>query len=245
MPQVLNPSEQTLSYLFVLLAHISPFDQPKTAQPSVPAELHPSGETWNKITNFLATCDTVQIRYVPREFKRLIHYVWRMASATQLPQFAIAPIRDSILSLDPEGGVLTSNHLLVVRACLSCRLYEEALPLLSKIIHTFPSKQKSPIDAPYLCSKHAVSAGYITSKSGFTQEITVHDIQEYFLLGAMCYIALKMWDDAQLYLEHVLVIPTGGVATGMMVEAYRKWLLVGCLAHGYVRKLSRARSLLS
>lgn len=151
-----------------------------------------------------------------------------------MPNFAIQPFRDTILRLDPEGGVLTTNHLLVLRTCLSCRAYDQALPLLDKIIHTFPSKKGSKVDAPYLCSRHAVASAFITEESGFTGEITVHDVQEYFLLGAMCYIALRMWEEAQMFLEHVLVIPSGGVATGNMVEAYRKWLLVGCLAHGYV-----------
>lgn len=230
---MLNPSLQSLAYLYTLLAHIAPYEQLKASNVTIPPELLPSGAVWGSIVSFMGTFDSVQIRYAPKQLRRLLNYIWRVASTTQLPQFAIGPIRDCMLSLDSNIGVLTSYHLLVLRTCLSCRMYADALPLLDKIIHTFPTKDGSAVDAPFLCSRHVDGATFITVNSSLTQEVTVHDIQEYFLLGAMCYIALKRWEDAQMCLEHVLVIPAG-VATGMMVEAYRKWVLVGCLAHGTV-----------
>lgn len=108
--------------------------------------------------------------------------------------------------------------------------------MLENIIHSFPAKSSSSVDAPYPCSNHAVSSGFLTEKLGFTDLSTSAEIQEYFLLGGMCYIALQRWEDAQIFLEHVLVTPTQGVPTGMMLEAYRKWLLVGCLASGQAPK---------
>lgn len=80
-----------------------------------------------------------------------------------------------------------------------------------------------------------MSSGFITEESGFTDLLRVADIQEYFLLGGMIYIALHKWSEAQLMFEHVLVTPSQGAASGLMLEAYQKWLIVSCLGLGRVR----------
>lgn len=139
-----------------------------------------------------------------------------------------------MLRLDPEGGLLTSTHLTFVRLCLSCRAYSEAVPIIQNIIHSFPTKQGTIIDAPYLCSDHATSGSFITEKSGFTELLEVAHVLEYFLLAGMVYIALQKWSEAQLMLEHVLVAPSHGTASGLMLEAYQKWVIVSCLALGHV-----------
>lgn len=130
--------------------------------------------------------------------------------------------------------MLTSTHLTFIRVCMSCRAYNEAVPILDNIIHSFPTKKPADIDAPYPCSNHATSIGFITKDSGFTELLEVSHVLEYFLLGGMTYIALQKWPEAQLMLEHVLVAPSHGTASGMMLEAYQKWVMVSCLALGHV-----------
>lgn len=51
----------------------------------------------------------------------------------------------------------------------------------------------------------------------------------------MIYIALHEWERASFFLEYVLSTPTNNTANGMMLEAYKKWVLVGLLANGKVR----------
>jgi COP9 signalosome complex subunit 3 len=62
----------------------------------------------------------------------------------------------------------------------------------------------------------------------------VADVHEYFLMGAMLYVGLRQWDDALLYLQLVLTSPTSGTPSGLMLEAYQKWVLVECLVNGKV-----------
>lgn len=52
----------------------------------------------------------------------------------------------------------------------------------------------------------------------------------------MAYLSVQRYKDALLFLEHVLTVPTQNVANGFILEAYRKWLMVGCLVDGNVRK---------
>lgn len=114
------------------------------------------------------------------------------------------------------------------------RSFREALPILNNVIHSFPSHSPLGIDGQYPCSKHKNSSGYITLKSGLTEEATISIVHEYYIFGAMIYIGLRMWEEALLFLELVLVTPNQSVANGYMLEAYKKWILVGCILNGRV-----------
>lgn len=70
--------------------------------------------------------------------------------------------------------------------------------------------------------------------SGLTGMYDATDILRYYLLGAMAYIGLRDWIRASFYLEFVLSMPTNNTATGIMLEAYKKWVLVGLLIDGKV-----------
>lgn len=52
-------------------------------------------------------------------------------------------------------------------------------------------------------------------------------------MGAMCYMALRRYKEAMFFLEVVLTAPTAqNVASSIMVDAYKKWLLVGLVVNG-------------
>lgn len=50
----------------------------------------------------------------------------------------------------------------------------------------------------------------------------------------MLYMGLKIWERALLFLEVVIVAPTNNTASMIMVEAYKKWVLVGLLCRSGV-----------
>lgn len=147
---------------------------------------------------------------------------------------AVIPIRTAMLRLDPSAGTFTTMHLNFVRLCLDARIYSAALPITDKIIHSFATKSMTSFEGLPLCSGHQLSSGYMTFQSGFTEKITASDVHEYYLLTAMIYIQLRMWERALVYLEHVLTAPTHNTATALMVESYRKWVLVNTLTKGAV-----------
>jgi len=140
--------------------------------------------------------------------------------------------------LDPSMGTLTSSHLTFVRACLRNQAYREALLVIENDIHSFAPKEAPEASLP--CSSHHLSNRYITLASKLTTELKLAEVQEYQLLCAMVYIGLRQWSAAQHRLEHVLATPTTNSTNGMMLEAYKKWLLVSLLANGKVGSLSKA-----
>ena len=139
-----------------------------------------------------------------------------------------------MLRLDPSCATFTSSHILYIRLCADARALRAALPILDKPILSFPAQPAKAVEEQPLCADHLTSSGYITENSGLSLAITRDDVQEYYILGANIYIALQQWRNALTFLEHVLVTPTQNVATGPMVEAYRKWMLVALLIEGKV-----------
>lgn len=146
----------------------------------------------------------------------------------------LAAVRTAIFRLDPSAGTMTSTHLQFIRLCLQGRALVEAVPLLEATIHSFPAAKSSSIDGTLPCLPHTDSTGYISYESGLTAKLSIADIQEYFLLSATIWIGLRRWEDALLNLELVLASPTQGSPSGLMLEAYQKWTIVGCLINGRV-----------
>lgn len=153
---------------------------------------------------------------------------------------AIRPIKNAMLRLDPSSSTFTSTHLLFACLCLESRSYRSALPILDNSIYHFPGTQDKATlqkSQQLLCAEHRSSSTYITVSSGLSAKLVYRDHLEYFLYGAMIYMGLKKWAKALTFLEVVIVAPTNNVASMIMVEAYKKWVLVGLLETGRVRVL--------
>jgi COP9 signalosome complex subunit 3 len=102
------------------------------------------------------------------------------------------------------------------------------------LIHSIPLANSYGFDGEFPCSDHQDSSGFITIGSGLTEKVTALQVQEYYLLGAIIFIGLRRWEEALLFLEFVITSPSHNTATGFMLEAYQKWMLVACLARGHV-----------
>lgn len=140
-----------------------------------------------------------------------------------------------MLRLDPSCAVFTSLHLLLVRLCLHAKAYACVLPVLDKHICHFPGSTESPIkSSPVLCASHESSSAFITDSSGLSAHLTYRDYSQYFLYGGMIYLALKKWSKASHFLGLVMSMPTVGPISMIMVEAYKKWVLVSLLETGQV-----------
>lgn len=143
--------------------------------------------------------------------------------------------------LDPTTGTFTSFHLSFIQLCMETRSYAAAEPILDNYIHTLPTKipnvVREGLEYSVACADVASSGEYIHLSSGHSDKITLAEIQEYHVLGAMAYLALRRFKKAQHFLEHVLVVPSANTANGFMLEAYKKWVLVSCLVQGRVCNL--------
>ncbi|KAL8998174.1 MAG: hypothetical protein Q9169_002728 [Polycauliona sp. 2 TL-2023] len=220
---ILDPSINTLPFLYVLLAHSNAGKQKATTIGS---------PLWHKAVDFLHRFDSVQVRYVGTEFRRLVMFVKDVALAGKKPIAAVRPLGSAILRLDPTGSCFTSTHLAFVQICLEAHTFDAARPVIDKDIYELPSSAKTVPDLP--CSRHDTSSGFITDKSDLSETVTYREPLLYFLYGAMIYLALKEWRRAILYLEVVLTAPSKTQTSQIQVEAYKKWVLANLLAYGEV-----------
>jgi COP9 signalosome complex subunit 3 len=145
-----------------------------------------------------------------------------------------------MIRLDPTTGAFTSFHLSFIQLCMETRSYAAALPILDNYIHSIPTKipaaVREGLEYSVPCADVATSGEYIYQGSGHSEKVTLVDLQEYYLLGAMAYLGLRQFKKAQQLLEHVLIAPSANVANGLMLEAYKKWVLVNCLVNPTVGK---------
>jgi COP9 signalosome complex subunit 3 len=149
-----------------------------------------------------------------------------------------------MILLDPTTGTFTSTHVQFVRLCLEARSYAAAEPILDNYIHSLPSHIPAVVreghEHSVACADVARSGEYIHRLSGHSDKVTIVDLQEYYVLGAMAYLGLRQFTKAQHFLEHVLVMPSANAANGLMLEAYKKWVLLNCLVSGGAKSVPRS-----
>lgn len=153
------------------------------------------------------------------------------------PLLALQPIRDAIIRLDPSCAVFTSANALFVKLCLHAKVCAYALPILDKPLCQFPSETEQTLlgnrqHLAYAC--HGFSPQFMMNNSGFSTKITYREHLEYFLYGAMVYMILKDWEKALHFLTVVVSCPVVNSVSTIMVEAYKKWILINLLKNGKV-----------
>ena len=145
---------------------------------------------------------------------------------------AVRPVRTAILRLDPAASTFTSNHLLFAQLCLEAKSYRAALPLLDQVIFDFPAANTSTASLPSTLDQ--ASSLFITTASSHSATLHYTDHLEYHLYGAMIYAGLKKWSRAIECLRLVVSAPSSNTASKIMVEAYKKLVLVSLIHRGRV-----------
>ncbi|KAJ5338783.1 hypothetical protein N7452_005511 [Penicillium brevicompactum] len=179
-----------------------------------------------------------------RRIRELVDYLKKLLSTKTLdssandessldPLLGAKLVRDAMIRLDPSATVFTSNHVLLVKLCLQAKAYSYALPILNKHICHFPTlPEPSTSEQSKICADNASSVSFITSASGFSSKLSYQDYLRYFLYGGMIYMALKEWRSALHFLGAAVSMPVTSSVSLIMVEAYKKWILVGLLEKG-------------
>ncbi|PLB44087.1 COP9 signalosome complex subunit 3 [Aspergillus steynii IBT 23096] len=228
----LDPSRHSLAYLFVFHLHVQSIQ--RTTKSPLPSEILPGGRLWLNAVHFLRHFDPVQIRYAGMEWRQLIELVAQAAQLESKPLLAVLVIRDSIFRLGITD-TFTSVHLLFVRLSLLAKTYTHALPILDRQVCHLPN----PSNQGYQqyrhlipCTEHGHNAALVPETSGFSAKLAYRDHLSYFLCGAMVYTVLKDWNKAIHWLSIVISSPVTGPVSKIMVEAYKKWLLVNLLGQG-------------
>lgn len=154
---------------------------------------------------------------------------------------AVAPICDALLRLDPSGAMLTTSHLYLVKMALESEAYADVAPLLEKPTLYFPTSSQNKPKFP--CDLSLSPATYICKQLNLTGMLKYYDILEYFLYSGIVFMGLGRWEEASECLESAVTFPAkDGSVSKIMVEAYKKWVLVGLLTQGTLRSLPNTTS---
>jgi len=108
-----------------------------------------------------------------------------------------------------------------------------APPVLDNFILYFPGTTNQP-KPKYLCDMSLEPASYITPTTNLTSKLKTVEVLEYFMYSAQVYIGMQEWEKARECLENAITFPMRGDAqvSRIMVEAYKRWVLVGVLLEG-------------
>lgn len=137
-----------------------------------------------------------------------------------------------MLRLDPSGSMFTSTHLTLAKFAYEQGHIEPALKVLDRDITFYPgmSGQK---DAKFLFDEDNPSPSYISVDTGLTDSVKSATVLEYNLVCGLCYTARKDWAKAQKAFERVITHPSRDKGLSqIMIDAYKRWLLVGLLKDG-------------
>jgi COP9 signalosome complex subunit 3 len=101
------------------------------------------------------------------------------------------------------------------------------IPLGDKTVESRAAKNK--------CSIEDLTDGWLTHASGLTYKVTPRMFLEYNAMCALCHMALGQYQQAILFLEVILIAPTGSGATSQIaVDAYKRWILLNLITAGKV-----------
>lgn len=179
------------------------------------------------------------VRYINTRSSR-----WRICR-TNLPQIplVISHIQDALLSLDPSGTVLTSKHIQLVKLALEVQNFAAVVPIVEKTILYIPGASELP-KPKYLSNTTLSPPSYVTPESGITvKKLKVAEVLEYCFLTGLVYIGLRDWRNAKRCLEVAVSFPAREIGCSrIMVEAYKKWLLVSLLLDGKGPQLPKVTS---
>jgi len=151
-----------------------------------------------------------QIRLDTKKFGLVCRKMTEAFQELKEPKAAVRPLLRAIDRLGQRDH-LTPQHASLALACVLAKTYKTALPTLDAFVY-----QIDP------------------SLTGVRSE----DTRLYFYYGALCYIAVKRWNKAIEFFETVISAPAS-TTSAVMVEAYKKYVLVCLIAKGEVPSLPR------
>ncbi|KAI1822047.1 cop9 subunit [Xylaria intraflava] len=217
---VVDPAVNSLSHLTILHALVFP-----SLASTVPQEF-----ILEQVVTFMMTFDGRQCRYAGSLLLNLMEAVGN--GRLLPPTVAVEALATAILRLEPAGTLLTSSHVLLARLAYETNNIQPALPVIDKPIVFYPGMVHHDASR-LLCDPDLPPFLYISKDTGLTAPLKSPIVLEYDLLCGMMFCARRDWDKARIAFERVVSYPTkSDGCSKLMVDAYKKWILVSLLASG-------------
>jgi len=162
------------------------------------------GDLLAKCDTFISLCNPEQIRFSPNSLSDLCHILTNELVKRDCAIRGISIISRAIRKLQVTPTSLTPAHSDLAKLCLTSKCFSPALPFLDTDINLI-CKENGQFDAVYLLM--------------------------FYYYGGCIYTALKKFERALYFFEVCVTCPTAAVSH-VMLEAYKKYQLVGLLVHG-------------
>eukprot|EP00118_Oscarella_pearsei_P003851 m.16004 g.16004 ORF g.16004 m.16004 type:complete len:428 (+) comp26681_c0_seq1:26-1309(+) len=167
-----------------------------------------------QIQTFVRVCSSPQITFAPDLYCSLCHFYAKTLAGLRHPIKGIETLRMATEKLQPTPGHLTSIHADLAQICLLSKCFKPALHFLDSDISDFVKE----------CGRFDVKMLLL-----------------YYYYGGMIYAGIKQYDKALYFFEVAVTTPAQAVSA-IMLEAYKKYILVSLLLHGGVLTLPRYTS---
>ncbi|MFT7797979.1 COP9 signalosome complex subunit 3 [Arapaima gigas] len=178
----------------------------------------PDFETlFSQVQLFISTCNEEHMRYATDMFAGLCHLLTNALlerKQARTPLRGINILRQAIDKMQMNSNQLTSLHADLCQLCLLAKCFKPALPYLDLDIMDI-CRENGAYDAKhFLC---------------------------YYYYGGMIHTGLKNFERALYFYEQAITTPAMAVSH-IMLEAYKKHILVSLILHGRVQQLPKYTS---
>ncbi|XP_066992118.2 COP9 signalosome complex subunit 3 isoform X2 [Anabrus simplex] len=163
---------------------------------------------------FITGCNGEQVRFAPDTYAELCHLLTHSLVELKLPLRGIDLMRRAIRKIQLFDSQLTSVHADLCQLCLLAKCFKPALEFLDTDI-TGISQEGGQFDAKYFLL--------------------------YYYYGGMIYAALKNYDRALYFFEVAITTPAMAVSH-VMLEAYKKYILISLILLGKVQNIPKYTS---
>eukprot|EP01112_Ceratiomyxa_fruticulosa_P006872 TRINITY_DN1779_c0_g1_i4.p1 TRINITY_DN1779_c0_g1~~TRINITY_DN1779_c0_g1_i4.p1 ORF type:complete len:459 (+),score=102.08 TRINITY_DN1779_c0_g1_i4:186-1562(+) len=172
-----------------------------------------------QVQGFLQTCNPAQVALSTFKFAKVCRAYATVLVELHQPIRGVGPLRKAIAALSkprgsPLGNELTGIHTDFIQLCLLSKCYRAALPVLDE-------------------------EAFEVNPDG--SGVSVKDVLCYYYYGSLVYIGMKQYRKALEFLKLVFSIPAA-VISAVMVESYKKFILVSLLETGSIVALPKYTS---
>lgn len=167
-----------------------------------------------QVQEFISGCNGEQVRYAPETYAEMCHLLTKNLTELRCPMRGIDLLARAIRKIQLSDSQLTSIHADLCRLCLLAKCFKPALDFLGTDITTI-SQEGVQFDAKYFLL--------------------------YYYYGGMIYTALKNFDRALYFFEVAITTPALAVSH-IMLEAYKKYILVSLILNGKVGNVPKCTS---
>jgi len=168
-----------------------------------------------QLQEFFTNCNGDQVRFLPDIYCELCHRVAEILIGKHEPTRGISLISKAIERLQTTPAQLTLAHADLCMLCLKAKNFKPALKFLDVDIIDVAKEHCIAFDSKYFLS--------------------------YYYYGGMIYAALKKFDRALHFFEVAVTTPAQAVSH-IMIESYKKHILVSLILHGKVTQLPKYTS---